>query len=319
MAHELDQSNGRDNMAYVGETPWHGLGQRLTPQSPLEVWCKEAGMDWDIQATPTLFYANDDVHCFPGRTTLLRGDNHEPLSIVSDSYKVVQPKEVLEFYRDLVETGGFELETAGCLFGGRKFWALAKVGQESRIMGQDLLRGYLLLATSCDASLSTTARFTSVRVVCNNTLSLATVSNAGHVKVPHNSRFQPELVKAELGLAPDIWAEFTDQVDTLARRQISEKEALDFMIKLMGDDTKELDDQPEAISTILKLYKGGGVGSNLRSSDGTMWGLVNGVTEYVDHRFNSKTPDSRLDRAWFGPGNTLKNKAMADALALCAA
>jgi hypothetical protein len=40
MAHQLEQ------MAYVGETPWHGLGNQLTQNQPIEVWAQQAGMDW---------------------------------------------------------------------------------------------------------------------------------------------------------------------------------------------------------------------------------------------------------------------------------
>ncbi|MBS9405620.1 hypothetical protein KG088_18690 [Halomonas sp. TRM85114] len=39
MAHQLE------HMAYVGDTPWHGLGQQLSPHQPLEVWRQQAGMD----------------------------------------------------------------------------------------------------------------------------------------------------------------------------------------------------------------------------------------------------------------------------------
>ena len=63
----------------------------------------------------------------------------------------------------LVKAGGFELETAGVLKGGRKLWALARTGQESALRGGDKVKAYLLLATSCDGSLCTTAQFTSVR------------------------------------------------------------------------------------------------------------------------------------------------------------
>ena len=38
--------------------------------------------------------------------------------------RIVQPKEVLEFYRELVKEYGYTLETAGALDGGRKVWAL---------------------------------------------------------------------------------------------------------------------------------------------------------------------------------------------------
>ena len=97
-----------------------------------------------------------------------------------------QPHEVLEFYRDLTEAGGFELETAGVLKEGRKLWALAKTGQETLLRGGDKVAAYLLLATSCDGKLRTTARFTSIRVVCNNTLQMAVGDSSGAVKVPHS-------------------------------------------------------------------------------------------------------------------------------------
>jgi hypothetical protein len=73
-------------------------------------------------------------------------------------------REILEFYRDLTEQSGFELETAGVLKGGKKFWALARTGQTSMLKGKDVSNGYMLLATACDGTLATTAQFTSIRV-----------------------------------------------------------------------------------------------------------------------------------------------------------
>ena len=94
-----------------------------------------------------------------------RSDTNAPLSVVSGRYQVVQPKEVLEFYRDLSEISGFELETAGVLKAGKKFWALARTGKETALKGNDVVKGYLLLATSCDGTLATTATPSTVRWV----------------------------------------------------------------------------------------------------------------------------------------------------------
>ncbi|VFT09586.1 phage/plasmid-like protein [Pseudomonas aeruginosa] len=136
MAHLIER------MAYVGEAPWHGLGSRLSPKQPLEVWQHEAGMDWQIQESPVHFKADavghlGSIHSFPEQKVLYRSDTKEPLSVVSQRYQVVQPREVLEFYRDLTQVSGYELETAGVLKGGRKFWALARTGQNTSLKGND--------------------------------------------------------------------------------------------------------------------------------------------------------------------------------------
>ncbi len=158
-------------MAYVGTEPWHGLGNRLAPKQPLETWAQAAGMNWRIEEAEVRFVASGNrnlgsIHAFPEQKVLYRSDTKVPLSVVSSRYQVVQPEEILEFYRDLTEIGGFQLETAGVLKEGRKLWALARTGQSGSLKGKDQVNGYLLLATACDGTLATTAQFTSVRVVC---------------------------------------------------------------------------------------------------------------------------------------------------------
>ena len=49
-----------ESMAYVGETPWHGLGNELAPKQPIEIWAKQAGMDWRIESSDVSYMANND-------------------------------------------------------------------------------------------------------------------------------------------------------------------------------------------------------------------------------------------------------------------
>lgn len=338
MAHEIDlisKTNLNGSMAFVGETPWHGLGQQLTPDSPIETWAEQAGMDFQLLSTPAMGFnpVTDEAFAFDGKNILFRSDTGHPLSIVSDQYQIVQPQQVLEFYRDLIADHGFQLNTAGVLFDGKKFWALAKTGDSERIMGQDLIDSYLLLATSCDGTLATTAQFTSVRVVCNNTLSFSIANEQGRkgtIKITHNAQFNPELVKAQLGLAGESFSQFTESVDEMAKRKVTDREAIDWLVKVVNnlkdgemlsvDNAEELTTESNAKTTrsMFELYKGAGKGSNLKSADGTLWGLVNAVTQYQDHERKTKTPDNRLNSAWFGQGNTIKNRAFDEALKLVA-
>lgn len=303
-------------MAYVGAEPWHGLGQRLQPRQPLEAWQQAASMDWTIEASPVRFFnGSETLHSFPEQLVLHRSDNHAPLAVVSQRFQVVQPREILEFYRDLSEVSGFELETAGVLKGGKKFWALARTGQSTTLKGHDTVKGYLLLATACDGTLATTAQFTSVRVVCNNTLHIALGDNLGAVKVSHRSMFEANTVKRQLGIAVSSWDGFMMRMQALAACKITDAQAQAFLHKVLGTHPQA----PEkAFRAVYDLYQGHGQGSDLASAQGTAWGLVNAVTEYADHSKRARSSDHRLDSAWFGPGAQLKQAAWNEAVKLVA-
>lgn len=310
-------------MAYVGETPWHGLGNQLTPKQPLEVWAKQAGMDWRVLEAPVCFMTGKAGHLggirsYEDHKVLFRSDSKEPLSVVSNRYKVVQPREILEFYRDLTEISGFELETAGVLKGGRKVWALARTGQSVTLKGDDTTNGYVLLATACDGTLATTAQFTSIRVVCNNTLTIALDGRPSAVKVPHSTTFDPQAVKRQLGICVSSWDRFMYQLKALSQRKVQTTEAEQFFWKLFADENKPgpVQTSERLMKRTLELYNGQGRGSELASSKNTAYGLLNAVTEFVDHERRARNTDYRLDSAWFGNGAALKQKALDQALAL---
>lgn len=315
MAHLVEQ------MAYVNATPWHGLGNRLTAKQPLEVWAEQAGMAFNILETPVRYMSESagtlgSIMSFPDQKVLYRSDTKAALSVVSNRYQVVQPREILEFYRDLTEISGFELETAGVLKFGRKIWALAKTGQSATLKGNDTINGYLLLATACDGTLATTAQFTSIRVVCNNTLAVALANGNGAVKVPHSTSFDPQAVKKQLGISVSAWDAFLYRMKTLSERKVKSHEAMNYFLRVFTDPTTTTTglSNERAMKKVQGLYDGQGKGSEFTSSKGTAFGLLNAVTEYVDHERRARSPDHRLEAAWFGQGATLKQKALDQAL-----
>jgi len=315
-------------MAYVNEKPWHGLGNHLAPNQPLEVWATQAGMDWSIESADVRFVAPGtgngvgSIHAFPEQKVLYRSDTKAPLSVVSKRYQVVQPSEILEFYRDLTEAGGYELETAGVLKEGRKLWALAKTGQSTSLKGRDRVNGYLLLATACDGTLATTAQFTSVRVVCNNTLAIALGDGTGAVKVGHRSQFDAQAVKRQLGIAISSWDGFMARMKALAECKVTDTAAEAYWKRVFtyqaptAEEAKLVSER--SMKAVQELYAGKGLGSHLASSSGTAWGLLNSVTEYIDHHRRARSGDHRRDTAWFGQGASVKQRAWEESLKLVA-
>ncbi|WGS51114.1 DUF932 domain-containing protein [Paraburkholderia sp. D15] len=316
------------SMAYVGDTPWHGLGNPLSPKQSIETWQKQAGMDWTIESADVRFVAGQagsglgSIHAFPEQRVLYRSDTKAPLSVVSSRYQVVQPRDVLEFYRDLTEVGGFELETAGVLKDGKKLWALARTGQSVSLKGRDEVNGYLLLATACDGTLATTAQFTSIRVVCSNTLQVALDDSAGCVKVPHRTQFDAAAVKRQLGIATSSWDGFMVRMKALADRKVDDAAAEAFFRRVLTYPASSSVPMPatndSAIKVVQCLYAGRGKGATLCTASGTAWGLVNSITEFVDHQRRARSEDHRRDAAWFGAGAAIKLRAWDEAMKLVA-
>ncbi|AVH14899.1 DUF932 domain-containing protein [Acinetobacter indicus] len=342
MAHQVEQ------MAYVGDTPWHGLGNQLTQNQPIEVWAKQAGMDWRIESSDVSYMAQNErgqsiIMPYEEQRVLYRSDTHAPLSVVSQRYQEVQPMEILEFYRDLTEQSGFELETAGVLKGGKKFWALARTGQSTALKGKDVSNGYILLATACDGTLATTAQFTNIRVVCNNTLAIALrgqSSSAGVVKVPHSTKFDADKVKQQLGISVRAWDEHMYEMKQLTQRKVTQGEAAAFFDAVFNNTSMSVADQEEniiqfyrnmatpnpakeksepngrAMAKVMDMFNGQGRGAELSSAKDTAYGLLCSITEFADHERRAMSTDHRLDSAWFGAGAALKQRGLEQALRL---
>ncbi len=346
-----------ETMAFVGQTPWHGLGNQLTPNQPIEVWAKQAGMDWRIESSDVSYMAENHkqqnlILPYQEQRVLYRSDTHEPLSVVSQRFQEVQPQEILEFYRDLTEQSGFELETAGVLKGGKKFWALAKTGQTSALKGKDVSNGHILLATACDGTLATTAQFTSIRVVCNNTLAIALrgqQGNSGVVKVPHSTRFDAEKVKLQLGISVRAWDEHMYEMKQLSQRKVTQQEAAAYFDAVFNNTNLSAVEQDESIiqfyrnvampnhrnasvsktenktepngramSKVMTMFNGHGRGAELSSAKDTAYGLLCAITEFCDHERRAMSRDHRLDSAWFGMGAAIKQRSLEQALRMIA-
>lgn len=315
MSHELAlTADGRTAMAWVGETPWHGLGQELEAGADIDTWAVASGMDMTLGSTDVETASGIVV---PDKKIIYREDTMEGLSVVSNRYKVVQPIEVLEFFKRYAGNMNAELETAGLLFGGRRYWAMARLDGEINL-GGDITRPYLLLNTSCDGSTSTTARMTSVRVVCNNTLSMATGRNSSaDVTVRHNTTWDAAAVHTELESQYLSLRAHADMLESLARVKITDDKAENFLRKLLDKNEDDEVKLSRNSRRIMELYRGEALGADFDSSRGTAYGLLQATTQFMDHEYG-RSQDTRLAEAWTGYTAKVKANFADDLLAAVA-
>jgi phage/plasmid-like protein (TIGR03299 family) len=326
MTHEvMVEADGRVNMAYVGDLPWHALGNELDENATRETWQIKGGVDFEWERRELFFQAKDEAYIkYPRRVAIVHSRTGKPLSVVSTDYKLVQPCETLDFCWELCEKLDFKMETVGVLRDGRTVWACATVPGDFTLPGNDKVRPYCMFSTTCDYEQKTVAQFQAIRPVCNNTVSAAIDAegrNTGsQVRISHAREYEREQVMAQMGLLPEAWARFQALAEEMAARKVTKDEAVEFFTHLLFRDHDKIDPAKivKPVARLLNVYESG-VGQQVESANETVWGLLNAVTRMEDHERNYRNASTRMSNVMFGDGARMKQRAWNSAVELLAA
>ena len=331
-----------ESMAYAGEVPWHGLGvqvdSNLTPKEMLV----EAGLDWSVSKREIFTYDNadpdksEDLIMAPNHSLLVRDSDNTIFGPCGPKFIPTQNEDAFTFFKKFTDAGKMTMETAGSLKDGRQIWGLAKVDESFTLPGDDRVLGNLLVSVSHEWGKSNEIRFTPIRVVCNNTLSMALADRTQpHFKMPHTRAFDADLIKTAedaLGLASNRMKEYKEAAEFLCTKKYTKDTVVSYIADLMQPKLamqQKLLEQSKTEKTYLaratmldefqrapsKVYEAleQQPGANLKSSSGTWWGAMNAVTFVVDHKWGHDR-DAAMHNAWFGARASLKTKAMTTAL-----
>jgi phage/plasmid-like protein (TIGR03299 family) len=310
MAHEIEFIDGKAQMAYVGQVPWHGLGTRvpadLTPNQMLDA----AGLNWTVRKVEATAYDFETDRLYTlDRAALIRNNDGKLLDVVSNDWNPVQNEEAFEFFNEFVEAGDMEMHTAGSLKEGQIVWGLAKIKESFELFKGDRIDSYLLFSNFHKYGFSTDVRFTPIRVVCNNTLSLSLSSTVERmVKISHRKVFDPSNVKDMLGIATDKLVKYKDMASFLGSKKAKNEDIVEYFKRIFpvsgaSDKKKEVSKNAQTALGILHTQPGA------EYAEGTWWQPFNAVTYLTDH-LAGRSADSRLSSAWYGQNKNLKTKAL---------
>ena len=317
-----------ETMFSVRKVPWHKLGVVLRDAPTVEQGIRAAGLDWEVALRPMFFKAFEcSVEEEAQTRAVIRQDNGVKVGEVGPAWTPLQNLKAFEFFQPFLDARAATLECAGSLFSGSKVFVLAKIGGTDEIVAGDAVERYILLSNAHDGTSSLRVGFTPVRVVCNNTLSMAMRNGASQLlRLRHCGDLDDALDK--VGEAMDVansrFEATAEQYRQLAKKVCS-KEQLKRLVKIVfsAPPANEEQEAPkeEKESWILKqiepLFEGG-AGTEIAGVRGTLWGAYNAITEYLAYE-RGNNDERRLANLWFGQAASMSQRALSEAIEMARA
>jgi len=330
MAHLIEKKkDGTHSIFTVGES-WHGLGVILNEAPTAADAIKHAQLDWTVSKRqvfikPQLETGND-MERVPDQFAIVRDSDERIFGVTGKNYQPLQNSEAFRFFDPYVEALEAEYHSAGSLDNGKRIWVLAKIKRDDmEIVKGDSVQKYILLTNTHSGKHAVTGALTPIRVVCNNTLTMAMRNKSTKMfRATHSNQMNKRLeeIQAEISMADQSFKRAEEFYRAFAKKQVNKKMidqilADTFEWSVSSDEelsARENSFKNKQTETIMKLFEIGR-GTDIKGVKGTAWGLYNAITEYVQHE-KGKLQDKRLDSAWFGAGMKINQRAFDSCAAL---
>ena len=312
-----------ETMAYAGEVPWHGLGEKVSNDLTPKQMMKKAQVDWEVLEVESFIEFNGKKTA-TGDKSLVRSTDGKVLTNTGPGWKPVQNEQAFEFFAEYVYAGDMEMHTAGSLRGGQVVWALAKVKESFELFKGDEVESYLLFSNPHEYGKSIDVRFTPIRVVCNNTLTLALDGAAQKgVRVGHRSDFNPEMVKEQLGIAHEKFGMYKEMAKFLGSKRFNMDSLIQYYNEVFPRTSdKRVQDKELSVETLSRNAKEClevlETQPGAEFARGSWWQAFNSVTYATDH-LQGRTPESRLYSSWYGFNQNRKRFALNRAIEMAEA
>ena len=309
-----------------GIKPWHGLGTIVEGMMTSKECIEKAGLSWQVSKVPVEYsFKKDTVNVkhekYDGKFIVVREDNGVGLGCVGGVYTPMQNREAFSMIDELVGTKEVCFETAGALGQGERVWMAAKVQGLITVRGVDPIEKYLFLSNSFDGKHLLSVGLTGTRIVCANTLQIATTeaNKTGDIfKIRHSAKMgeKVEAAREALGIINNRFEDFEALANRLARVQVNTARLNEFIDQLGFDADAEKGRQKGIVDDIKRAFESS-PGSNLVSAKGTMWGAVNSISYLTTHERSTRVTsafkseeEARFAASLWGSGDALNQKAL---------
>lgn len=329
MAHQINynEEKGTHSFASHSEKAWHGLGQVVDKAMTSEEAITLANLDYDVEKAPIYAGIGGDnltYSEFRDKVATYRTDTNEVLGLVGRKYEIVQNRDAFGFFDAIIDSGEAIFETAGVLGKGERIFVTAKLPNDILVNGEPCEK-YIILTNSHNGSSSIIAGFTTIRVVCNNTLQASLKELSNKVSIQHRMGAKERLSEAYrvMGIASTYMTEVDNIFNKMANTKIDDGKLKTYIQEVMKPEFQRPDKNADEISTRFKnqvdsIYEFALTHPTqlTDASRGTLWGAYNSISGYYNYINKFKNNEAKFTSQMFGLGNNRINKGFEKALEL---
>ena len=317
------------------------LGEEAQGTTAQEV-LQNAGLDFNVSKHPS-GYINHEGRFVgnPGHFVTVRDDTGLPLGQVGKTYTVYQNTDSIRIFDSLVGEGLVEYDRIANIDNGRKIMVSMRMPEGFSIAGWDDIEQYVYVINSHDGSSAVRLIPVNLRPKCSNQFAYLEKQlrkagiNRSLLSIPHRSTVHERVsgLKTALKVFDHLNETFAHTAEDMMRVEVELADRIGYYIDAIGLKTdEELIDKVEnpyglttrgrnTLDGLLELETAetnttGGIG-------GTVWGMFNTVTEYLDHgwvydRKGEKVNEKRVESSLLGTGMRMKDRAWQGAIELLA-
>lgn len=295
---ELNKKTGTHSYFGVGELPWHNLGITVEEAVNAEKAIELANLGYTVQKKPAMFPIGDipepnengiitmSVKPVAGKFHSYRTDTGDVLGTVGSAWTPLQNVDAFKFFDGVIDKEEAIYQTAGVLGKGERAWILAKLPAHIRVGKDDITEQYVLLSNGFTGTNGVVAAITPIRVVCSNTLNMALQGATSKISIAHTPNVDKAIEKAAemLGIFNQYTQEMEDAFNVMATKSVTVDQTKGFIEALIpkNEETKARTKADEYREGVLKFFEDG-VGQDMPTTNGTLYGLVNAVSGFTSH------------------------------------
>lgn len=294
-------------MTETRQLPWAGITAGVAHPEDLltaQQMLQKSGTDWDVAARPLWRKLSDGTFLeHPKAREVYRSDTEDTLGVVRGHYTLIANRDAFAFGDSLVESRDAHWAEAGTQLGGARVFMTMKLAEGFQVLDEDDYDMYLFIRTGHDGYVSISASVIPFRAICLNQNQLVLARRKTSWNIQHTSSVQARVEEARRSLAitADYRDEFTRVAEKLATTKITDHKAETVVDSVIPEKRSRRD---QMVAEIMAQYR---MSPTVEPYRGTGYGLLNALTEYMDHFKRQRSPNARFEAIMRGEAAHARN------------